>query len=152
MDRIYFHQTFTKEFVSATGIVAINGAYLDLLVGQALAKASGKSVDIAANSEFGEDTRKKCEKLAKIEGLPADVYRALKMMKSILADRNFAIHGVAAQNADGSLAHMRMRGKAGQAGQVEDREQAWIDNLIARIAEVSGILLHHFLAAQGDDR
>lgn len=145
-----FHKLFENEYIRLTGIVAIDGAYLDLALGLAVAHVTGTSVDISNNDIFGDDTRKKVEVLQNAKGLAAEVYEALRLMKGILADRNYAIHGFASLNSNNNaVTHMRSRAPKGhKPGPHTNRDAAWFNNLIERMATVTAALIDHVIPAQ----
>lgn len=142
------HKDFSDDYLRLTGIVAIEGSSMDLFLGQALAIASGSSLDIAHNDEFGVDTRIKCQKLENTPGLDDEVYSALSGVKSILDDRNYAIHGHTVYTSDWSQ-KVSFRSRAARGKHVgPERNEEWLQELVDRISYVNGVLAEKVIGLQ----
>lgn len=137
-----FYPAYPDEIIRLIGIVAIESAYLDLLLGEVLATTSGGITDGAVNPDYKIDTRRKIQKLEKCSDLPVQLSIALQGIPEILADRNYAIHGFGTCGAEsfrGIEQHHALRGK--YAGKNVQRDAAWLMNLIERISETNQTLV-----------
>lgn len=128
------HETLPEKVVFLIGAVAVNSACLDLILGLLLAHKTGQPNQID-NPLFGTDTRRKVAELLALADLEPPVVQALGQMKSLLADRNQAIHGVFGRDEDGTLNYHAMRGKG--LTNPDRRDEDWLIELLIRIGDAS---------------
>jgi hypothetical protein len=140
-----FHNAFPAEIVRLIGIVAIEGAYFDYMVGSVLARIKGGPEDIALNPDFGRDTRKKLQDIAKFQNLPDAIQKVVEASDDILRDRNFAIHGIAAYYGDETdLSTLRKADIAMRGHYVKnrvDRSADWLRELVERISGANKLMV-----------
>ena len=89
-----FHTAYPESVIKRIGIVAIEGAALDLLLGRLLVKLTKPEIAEELQHEDGFDQSRKEDTLAKLPNLPQAVGKLLEQMKGMRDDRNFAIHGL----------------------------------------------------------
>lgn len=139
---VKIHPFFEEDVIRLTGIVAIEGAFLDMEIGLALARLTGRPEVITDSDEFAADTRKKVERLQGLTNTPAAIIAALSDWKSISADRNYAIHGLTlftAPDLNSAKTGEAMRGKYVGRGVV--RDATWLADLVERISKVTTVFV-----------
>lgn len=141
-----FHQAFAENLKQQIGAIAIEMSYLDMLVGTALAVATGdEAAAYLDNSLHAQDTRRKAEKLERAP-IPDALKTALGELAAILADRNLLFHGFAFGATAETHKRIGMRGKyATKVTPIDDR---WIASLNDRTAKLNGALIE-YLDSQG---
>ena len=146
-----FHPAFTDAQIRLLGIIAIEAAGLDMLVSSTLAVLTGTPKSIDDNRLFARDTRDKANEIEARDDLPANLAKAVQAIPGILEDRNFAIHGVTVWDQKdlvaGKACDFGFRGKWKTNDHDVRRDEAWMQGLIDRIADVNGHLVA-FLVSQ----
>lgn len=139
---VKFHTPYPDDIIRRIGIIAIEGAALDFLLGRMLVKLTKYGVHEQMHHEDGFDQRRKVQALEKHPATPDAVRNLLAEMQDIMADRNFAIHGmdaIHAQNGQWVDVSLATRGK--YLGPSMKRDAVWLDFLIERICNASAIVL-----------
>ena len=91
-----FYPQYSDDYIRLTGIIAIEGAHIDLLLSVACARANGRTESRNQGKDFRSETRDKVEQILKSESAPKSLKDCLVDWKSIADDRNYAIHGFTA--------------------------------------------------------
>lgn len=137
-----FHTAYPDSVIKRIGIVAIEGAALDLLLGRLLVKLTKPEVAEKLQHEDGFDQRHKEDNLAKLPNLPQPVAELLKQTKGMMADRNFAIHGLDAVSfQDGEWVGTSVATRGKYLSSPRKRDVEWLDALIERITGANSVVI-----------
>lgn len=137
-----FHTAYPESVIKRIGIVAIEGAALDLLLGRLLVKLTKPEIAEELQHEDGFDQSRKEDTLAKLPNLPQSVGKLLEQTKGMRDDRNFAIHGLDAVSfQDGEWVGTSIATRGKYLSSPRKREVEWLDALIERITDASSVVI-----------
>ena len=138
-DPAFVHPGVPERIIYFTGVIALESALLDFMVGLLDGHQRNLSADEINTISMPEDTRRKAERCLKAATDP-ELKAALALIPDILADRNAFLHGVAVSSTPEGAAVQTAVYRGKHKLEPPDRAEDALVDLQNRIGVVNGVI------------